>query len=107
MGPFSLGLRSRVTFAFALGGLLVTALLMVLTLGIAQQVLLADRDEVAEVVVFANAARVQRLLTGDLEALSLSVGDDLHLGHIGGESGDAEEGGGECQDRHERARPAK
>jgi signal transduction histidine kinase len=57
-----------VTFAFAMGGLLVTILLMALTLGIAQQVLLADRDEVAEVVVFSNASRVQRLLTGDLEA---------------------------------------
>ncbi|NNC80852.1 MAG: HAMP domain-containing histidine kinase [Acidimicrobiales bacterium] len=68
MGPFSLGLRSRVTFAFAMGGLLITILLMVITLGIAQQVLLGDRDEVAEVVVFSNAARVQRLLTGDLEA---------------------------------------
>lgn len=62
-----LGLRSRVTVAFALGGLIVTALLTLITLTTTRQVLLADRDEVAELIVFANASRVQRLLGGDLD----------------------------------------
>ncbi|MGI9614515.1 MAG: ATP-binding protein [Acidimicrobiales bacterium] len=67
MNRIRLGLRSRVTMAFAVGGLMVTILLTVITLTIARQVLLSDRDDVAEVVVFSNAARVQRQLTGDLD----------------------------------------
>ncbi len=68
MSRFGLGLRSRITVAFALGGLVVAILLAVITVTTTRQVLLSDRDELAEVLVFSNAARVQRQLTGDLEA---------------------------------------
>ncbi len=68
MGRIRLGLRSRVTLAFALGGLLVTLLLTGLTLGITRQVLLSEREDVAEVVAFANASRVKAQLTGELDA---------------------------------------
>lgn len=66
MNHFRLGLKSRITAAFAMGGLVVTLLLTVITLTTTRQVLLADRDEVAELIVFANASRVQRQLGGDL-----------------------------------------
>ena len=72
MKPFRLGLRSRITAAFAIGGMLITALLAVITLTTTRQVLLADRDAVAEVLVFANASRVQRTLPGDLEPGSVT-----------------------------------
>jgi len=62
-----LGLRSRVSLAFAVGGLAITALLAAITLSTTRQVLLSDRDEVAEVIVFANASSVQRQLGGDLD----------------------------------------
>jgi len=62
-----LGLRSRITVAFALGGLLIAVLLAIITLTTTQQVLLSDRDELAEVLIFANATRVQGSLTGDNE----------------------------------------
>ncbi len=79
MSRFGLGLRSRITVAFALGGLIVAILLAVITVTTTRQVLLADRDEVAEVLVFSNAARVQRQLTGDLEAGAVqSVIDSLN-----------------------------
>ena len=67
MNRLRLGLRSRITVAFALGGLTVAALLAVITLTTTRQVLLSDRDDVAQVLIFANASRVQRTLTGDLE----------------------------------------
>ena len=67
MSRFRLGLRSRVTVAFALGGLSLTILVTLITLTITRQVLLSARDDVAEVVVFANARSVSRQLTGDLE----------------------------------------
>lgn len=68
MFGFGLGLRSRITIAFAIVGLIVALLLALITLTTTRQVLLTDRDDVAEVVVFSNAARVQAQLTGDLEA---------------------------------------
>lgn len=67
MNYFRLGMKSRITAVFTLGGLVVTALLTVITLTTTRQVLLADRDEVAELIVFANASRVQRQLGGDLD----------------------------------------
>lgn len=66
MNYFRLGLKSRITAAFALGGLVVTLLLTLITLTTTRQVLLADRNEVAELIVFANASRVQRQLGGEL-----------------------------------------
>ena len=71
MRRLRLGLRSRITVAFAIGGLVVAVLLAVITLTTTRQVLLADRDEVAEVLIFTNASRLQRLLTGDLESASI------------------------------------
>lgn len=79
MGRFSLGLRSRVTLAFAIGGLLVTALLAFLTLGLTRSELLSGRESVARVLAFANAARVQQQLTGELEPGALqAVVDSLN-----------------------------
>lgn len=71
MSRFHLGLRSRVTLAFLVGGLVATTLLTAITVGITRQVLLSEREDVARVVVFANASRVQRQLTGDLEPASI------------------------------------
>ncbi len=71
MNRFRLGLRARVTFAFLVGGLVATMLLTALTVGITRQVLLTDREDVSRVVVFANASRVQRQLTGDLEPAAI------------------------------------
>ncbi len=67
MSRFGLGLRSRITAAFALGGLLVAFLLAAITLTTTRQVLLADREEIAQELAFSNAARVQLQLGGDLE----------------------------------------
>ncbi len=67
MDPFRLGLKSRITAAFTLGGIIVTVLLTVITITTTRQVLLADRDDVAELIVFANASSVQRQLGGDLD----------------------------------------
>ncbi len=67
MDPFRLGLKSRITAAFTLGGVIVTLLLTLITITTTRQVLLADRDDVAELIVFANASRVQRQLGGDLD----------------------------------------
>ena len=52
--------------------MMIAALLAVITVTTTRQVLLADRDEVAEVLVFANASRVQRTLPGDLEPGSVT-----------------------------------
>ena len=67
MSRFGLGLRSRITVAFALGGLLVAFLLAAITLTTTRQVLLADREEIAEELAFSNASNVQRQLGGDLD----------------------------------------
>ena len=67
MSRFGLGLRSRITVAFALGGLLVAFLLAAITLTTTRQVLLGDREEIAEELAFSNASSVQRQLGGDLE----------------------------------------
>ena len=67
MSRFRLGLRSRVTWAFAIGGLALTLLMATLTLTVTSSVLLNGRDSVAQAVVFANASRVQQQLTGELD----------------------------------------
>ena len=67
MSRFGLGLRSRITVAFALGGLLVAFLLAAITLTTTRQVLLADREEIAEELALSNASNVQRQLGGDLD----------------------------------------
>lgn len=67
MRRFGLGLRSRITVAFALGGLLVAFLLAAITLTTTRQVLLADRTDLAEVLFFSRAAQVQAQLGGDLD----------------------------------------
>ena len=68
MRRFRLGLRSRVTVLFALGGLVVAALLAVITLAITRQALLSNRADTAQDVVFGNAARVVTRLTSDLDS---------------------------------------
>lgn len=60
-------MKSRITAVFTAGGLAITLMLTVITLTTTRQVLLADREEVAELIVFANASRVQRQLGGDLD----------------------------------------
>lgn len=67
MNRLRLGLRSRITLAFAIGGLVITALLATITLTTTRQVLLGDRAELAEVLIFSNASRAQLRLTGDNE----------------------------------------
>jgi signal transduction histidine kinase len=68
MRRFRLGLRSRVTVLFALGGLVVAALLAVITLAITRQALLSNRADTAQDVVFGNATRVASRLTSDLDS---------------------------------------
>jgi signal transduction histidine kinase len=53
---------------FALGGLVVAALLALITLTITRQALLANRADTAQDVVFGNAGRVLNRLTSDLDS---------------------------------------
>ena len=61
-----IGLRGRITGALAIAGLLAAIILSVITLTITRQVLLTDRNQLAEALTFTNAQTVQRTLTGDL-----------------------------------------
>ena len=67
MSRIGLGLRSRIAVVFALGGFLLAFLLAAITLTTTRQVLIADREDLAEALVFSNATRVQRQLGGDLD----------------------------------------
>lgn len=55
-----LGLRSRITLAFAIGALLLSALLSVTTLALTRQNLVNQREDAATVVVYQNAGIVQQ-----------------------------------------------
>ena len=61
------GLRGRITGALAIAGLLAAVVLSVITLTITRQVLITDRNQLAEALTFTNAQTVQRTLAGDLE----------------------------------------
>ncbi len=61
-----IGLRGRITGALAIAGLLAAITLSVITVTITRQVLITDRSQVAEVLIFTNAQTVQRTLPGDL-----------------------------------------
>lgn len=56
------GLRTRITLAFAVGGLLLSSLLAITTLTLTRQNLLDQRDQTAFAVITANGIRVQSLL---------------------------------------------
>jgi two-component system sensor histidine kinase MtrB len=59
------GLRTRITLAFAVGGLLLSSILAMTTLTLTRQNLLDQRDESAFAVVTANGLRVQNALPAD------------------------------------------
>lgn len=58
------GLRARITFTFALGAALLSAVLSVITWGLTRENLLRQRDETAVTRVFSNALTVQKTLGG-------------------------------------------
>jgi hypothetical protein len=57
------GLRARITIAFALGGLLLSTLLAVVTLTLTRQQLLDDAEDSAQIVSINNASRLRNNLT--------------------------------------------
>ena len=61
------GLRTRITLAFAVGGLLLSSLLAITTLTLTRQNLLDQRDETAFAVITANGLRVQNALTTETD----------------------------------------
>lgn len=65
------GLRTRITLAFAVGGLLISSILAVTTLTLTRQNLLDQRDETAFALVTANGLRVQNALTPDTDEEAL------------------------------------
>jgi signal transduction histidine kinase len=68
-----LGLRARVTAAFALGALFTAALLAATTFGISREQLIRQRESSAQVPFFNNARVVQQQLqaSGDIDVVSL------------------------------------
>ena len=58
-----LGLRTRITLAFAFGGLLVSVIIALATLGLTRQNLLTKRDETVFAVFSGNGQRVRNELT--------------------------------------------
>ena len=64
MGRFRLtrrlGLRARITLAFAVGALLLSGLMSIVTLALTRENLLNQREDAATVVVFENAGIVQQ-----------------------------------------------
>ena len=81
MNRLRIGLRGRITGALAIAGLLAAATLSIITLTITRQVLLTDRDQLAEALSFSNAQTVQRTLAGDLEpGATQAVVDSLNTG---------------------------
>lgn len=63
---FSLGLRARVTVAFAAAGLLVAVLLSVITYTLARNYLIEQREDVARRQAFVNARLVRDVLRNPL-----------------------------------------
>jgi two-component system, OmpR family, sensor histidine kinase MtrB len=55
-----LGLRARITLAFAVGALLLSGLMSIVTLALTRENLLNQREDAATVVVFENAGIVQQ-----------------------------------------------
>lgn len=65
--PQRFGLRTRITFAFAFGGLLVSFVISIATLALTRQNLLDERDEVAFAVFANNGRRVRNELTAETD----------------------------------------
>jgi len=65
-----LGLRARITLAFAVGALLLSGLLSIVTLALTRENLLNQREDAATVVVFENAGIVQQQ-AGNIEDAAL------------------------------------
>jgi len=63
-----LGLRARITLAFAIGALLLSALLSATTWALTRENLLNQREDAAEVVVYQNARNVRSRITDDTES---------------------------------------
>ena len=72
-----LGLRARITLAFAIGALLLSALLATTTWALTRENLLNQREDSATVIVFQNAGIVQRRITAETkpQALQSLLGD--------------------------------
>ncbi len=68
-----LGLRSRLTLFFALGGLILSTTIAVATLTLTRRNLLATREETAFRVVTTNGIRVQARLTPEIDAEGLGA----------------------------------
>jgi two-component system sensor histidine kinase MtrB len=62
-----MGLRARITLAFALGALLVSAVLALVTLGLTRQNLLDQRESAATARAYQNAGTAAGLIPGDAE----------------------------------------
>ena len=67
----SLGLRSRITLAFAVGGLILSMAMAAATLALVRQNLLDERQEVALAVVTGNGRAVRNQLGPETEAAAL------------------------------------
>ena len=65
-----LGLRARITLAFAIGALLLSVLLSITTLALTRENLLNQREDAATVVVYENAGIVQQQ-AGNVEDAAL------------------------------------
>ncbi len=66
-----LGLRARITLAFAIGALLLSALLSGTTWALTRENLLNQREDSATVVVYENAGIVQQRMQASSDALAL------------------------------------
>ena len=62
-----LGLRARITLAFAVGALLLSALLSATTLALTQENLLNQRENSATLILFQNAGILQRRITAETD----------------------------------------
>lgn len=75
MGRFRLrqrlGLRARITLAFAVGALLLSALLAGTTWALTRENLLNQREDSATVLVYQNAGTVQQQVSPDTDTLEL------------------------------------
>ncbi|MDQ2648898.1 MAG: HAMP domain-containing histidine kinase [Actinomycetota bacterium] len=66
-----LGLRARITLAFAIGALLLSALLSGTTWALTRENLLNQREDSAKVLVFQNARTIQARVTDDTDQQAL------------------------------------
>ncbi len=67
-----LGLRARVTFAFALGGLILSVTLALATLALTRQSLVDEREDTAFAAAISNGRRVRNQLTPDIDEQGLT-----------------------------------